>query len=103
MPVFEEMVELLFPNAHFRNLENDMYLVAEKEGGIPVGFCHMRIRDVSCYIAGLGVLPQYREHGIGTMLMDAALRIADRRGVQTTLLKVRALNHASKIYLQLGF
>jgi len=97
-----EMVAVLFPNARFRDLPSDRYLLAERSG-LPVGFCHYRIRDKVCYISGLGVLAHYREHGVGSMLMAEALYDADRRGVQTTLLKVRALNHASKLYHDLGF
>lgn len=104
LPIIEEMFSLLFPNAKFRKLDDDIYLIAEKDGQqIAVGFCHFRMRERSCYIAGLGVLPQYREHGIGTMLMSEALRRADKKGVETTTLKVRALNHASSLYLQFGF
>lgn len=97
-----DMIGLLFPNAHNRHLPLDRYLVAER-GGLPVGFCHYRIRGNVCYIAGLGVLAQYREHGVGSHLMAEALFDADRKGVQTTCLKVRALNSAAKLYLQFGF
>jgi len=76
--------------------------VAEKSGVI-VGFCHYRLREKTCYIAGLGVLPQYREHGIGSLLLSEALYRADKAGVQTTYLKVRSLNQAAKLYASLGF
>ncbi|MCX8198103.1 MAG: GNAT family N-acetyltransferase [Candidatus Micrarchaeota archaeon] len=102
MDAVRQMVSILFPSARLRQLPEDVFLVAEKEG-IPIGFCHYRIRKKACYIAGLGVLPQYREHGVGTRLMAEALYRIDRAGVQKTYLKVRALNHAAKLYLGFGF
>lgn len=100
----EEMMMILFPNSHFRNLPGDVFLLAEKNG-IPIGFCHYRIRDKekTAYIAGLGVLAHYREHGAGSHLMAEALYQIDKKGMQTTILKVRALNHAAKLYTQFGF
>ena len=102
MQMIEEMAAMLFPNSRLRALEGDTFLVAEK-GGIPVGFCHYRIREERCYIAGLGVLAQYREHGAGSRLMSEALYRIDRKGVQVTYLKVRAINHAAKLYVNFGF
>ncbi len=102
MPAIEGMASLIFPNSRFRSLQGDCYLVAERNR-IPVGFCHFRIRGNTCYISGLGVLPHYREHGVGSHLMAEALYRADKAGVQTTLLKVRALNSAAKLYVQFGF
>ncbi len=97
-----EMVSLLFPDGAARHLPSDRYLLAERSG-VPVGFCHFRLREKKCYIAGLGVLPQYRNHGVGSQLMAEALYYADRHGIQTTYLKVRALNSAASLYLQYGF
>ena len=102
MPAIFEMISLLFPNSRNRHLPGDRYLVA-KRAGVPIGFCHYRIRAKLCCIAGLGVLAQYRERGAGSHLMAEALFDADRKGVQTTYLKVRALNSAAKLYLQFGF
>jgi len=36
--MLEEIVCLLFPRAAFRDLEGDVYLIAKKDGEIPVGF-----------------------------------------------------------------
>jgi [ribosomal protein S18]-alanine N-acetyltransferase len=83
-------------------LPDDNFLVAEKEG-VLIGFCHFRLRGKTCFIAGLGVLPQYREHGVGSQLMAEALYRADTEGAQTTYLKVRSLNQAAKLYASFGF
>lgn len=97
-----QMTELLFPDSRAKVLPDDRFLVAKKDG-VAVGFCHYRFREESCFIAGLGVLPQYRNHGVGSQLMAEALYHADKSGVQRTYLKVRALNHAAKLYTQFGF
>ncbi len=102
MAAIQEMANLLFPNSRQRFLAHDIFLVAERDG-ILVGFCHYRIREKTAYIAGLGVLHQYREHGVGSQLMAEALYRIDGKGVQTTLLKVRALNSAAKFYTGFGF
>ena len=102
MPAVEALVELLFPDVNVRNMEDDSYLIAEKNS-MPAGFCHFRIRGKTCYIVGLGVLPEYRKHGIGSMLMADVLRIADRKGMLTAMLKVRALNTAANLYARFGF
>ena len=98
----EEMMALLFPNASAKMLPRDVFFIAERLG-VPIGFCHLRMRSSRCYIAGLGVLAQYRAHGVGTSLMRHALHYADLHGAQSAYLKVRALNTASKLYLSLGF
>ncbi len=100
----EEMMAVLFPNSRFLKKDGDTFLLAEK-GGIPIGFCHYRIheKEKKAFISGLGVLAHYREHGIGSQLMAEALFRLDKKGTQTTYLKVRALNHAAKLYLQFGF
>lgn len=102
MQTVMDMAALLFPNSRMRVLPDDIFLIA-KRGAIPIGFCHYRIREKSCYIAGLGVLAQYREHGAGSRLMSEALYRIDRKGVQVTYLKVRAVNHAAKLYVNFGF
>jgi len=102
MESVEEMMHLLFPNATSKLLPGDVFFIAERSG-LPIGFCHLRMREERCYIAGLGVLAHYREHGLGTSLLQHALYYADRHGAQSAYLKVRALNTASKLYLSLGF
>ena len=83
-------------------MPSDRYIIAERNG-LPVGFCHYRFRGKNCYIAGLGVLSQYRNHGYGSQLLAEVLLDADENGLETTYLKVRALNTAAKLYMHFGF
>ncbi|MCX6772588.1 MAG: GNAT family N-acetyltransferase [Candidatus Micrarchaeota archaeon] len=98
----QEIAALLFPNSRSRFLPDDKYAVAERNG-ILIGFCHYRFREKTCFVAGLGVLAQYRNHGVGGQLLAEALFDADSNGIETTLLKVRPLNTAAKLYHQMGF
>ena len=83
-------------------MPGDRYIVAERNG-ILIGFCHYRFREKTCFVAGLGVLAQYRNQGVGGQLLSEALFDADSSGVETTCLKVRPLNTAAKLYHQMGF
>ncbi|MCX8197333.1 MAG: GNAT family N-acetyltransferase [Candidatus Micrarchaeota archaeon] len=97
------LIATIFPKARNRIMPGDYFLIAEKNQ-IPIGFCHYRIRKKTCYIAGLGVLAHYREHGVGSKLLAEALYHIDKKGIQTTYLKVRATNYtAAKLYLHFGF
>ncbi|MCX8195256.1 MAG: GNAT family N-acetyltransferase [Candidatus Micrarchaeota archaeon] len=102
MPGILMMISILFPSARTKILPEDCFLVAEK-GGVLIGFCHYRIRGNRCYIAGLGVLPQYREHGVGSQLLAQTLYNVEKAGIQTTYLKVRSTNQAAKLYTKFGF
>lgn len=95
-------MQSLFPNSRVKHKRGDIYLVAEIDGKL-AGFCHYRMRKKTCYIAGLGVLPHFRNHGAGSLLLSRALDEIDSAGMQTTLLKVRALNPASNLYVKFGF
>jgi ribosomal protein S18 acetylase RimI-like enzyme len=96
------LMSILFPNSRQIIKEGDVMLVAEYNGK-PAGFCHFRIKGKKCYIAGLGVLPEFRNIGIGSLLFQSALDEIDAAGVQETVLKVRALNPASNLYVKFGF
>ncbi len=102
LPAIQGMVSALFPGSRSRFLPEDRYVLAERNG-ILVGFCHYRFREKACFVAGLGVLAQYRNHGVGGQLLAEALFDADSSGVETTYLKVRPLNTATKLYHQMGF
>lgn len=55
-------------------------------------------------ILSLAVLPRLRRHGIGRMLLDAALHMLRARGVQTTTLHVSCVNQsAMRLYESFGF
>lgn len=53
---------------------------------------------------GIGVLPEYRGHGLGRRLIEAALRAADAAGFERVDLTVRADNiRAATLYERVGF
>lgn len=96
------IMHALFPNSRTKVREGDIVLVAECKGALS-GFCHLRLREKTAYISGLGVLPECRNKGAGSALLSRALSLIDKSGIDTVLLKVRALNHASSLYVKFGF
>ncbi|MAS34476.1 MAG: hypothetical protein CL610_10740 [Anaerolineaceae bacterium] len=87
--------------------QNDIDLnqsrVAVHQGKI-VGVVLLGLRDTTGWIGGLGVHPDYRRHGIGTVLMKAALETAQALKLSTVQLEVIDSNTAAYVlYQQLGF
>jgi ribosomal protein S18 acetylase RimI-like enzyme len=55
-------------------------------------------------LANVVVHPEYRRQGIGRELVEACLRLAGQRGIQTLILQVNTDNPtAERLYLRLGF
>lgn len=55
-------------------------------------------------LANVVVHPEFRRQGIGRELVEACLRLAGRRGIQTLILQVKSDNPtAERLYLRLGF
>lgn len=96
------LIRKIFPEAGAPRTQDEVF-VAEA-GGELVGFlriCNVQGRTV---INGLGVLPEYREKGLGTGLLGEALAYLDGKGVAETYLKVKEGNFkALSVYSKMGF
>jgi ribosomal protein S18 acetylase RimI-like enzyme len=82
-------------------------LVAEDAGQI-VGWCDVRRETVPTYahegMLGMGLLPDYRGHGLGERLMRTTLEAARHAGFERISLSVYAQNtRAIALYRKLGF
>ena len=82
-------------------------LVAEDAGQI-VGWCDVRRESVPTYAhegsLGMGLLPDYRGHGLGERLIRAALDAARHAGFERISLSVYAQNtRAIALYRKVGF
>ncbi len=51
----------------------------------------------------IAVLEEYRQKGIGKMLMEAMLNLLKTKGYKRASLSVNKKNYAQKLYLQVGF
>lgn len=51
----------------------------------------------------IGVLPEHRKRGIGTMLIDHLFDVARSRGITRIYLEMRRGNPADNLYRKLGF
>lgn len=70
----------------------------------PVGKVHIQRGSDACGIYGLGVLPQYRQQGIGRTILSQAVAIMKAQGAPAILLQVDADNEtALGLYLSCGF
>lgn len=82
-------------------------VVALAEGKV-VGWCDIRRADREthshCGTLGVGIIPGYRDKGLGRQLMTAALDIARTRGFHRIELHVHADNpRAIALYEKIGF
>jgi len=77
--------------------------VADQEGSV-VGFVCLRLASDEAEVLNLAVAPSARRLGVGSHLLDHALREAVRRGAQRVFLEVRETNQpALVLYQQFGF
>lgn len=87
--------------------QNNPQLIANINEKI-VGWCDISPKHQPIYahsaVLGMGVLPNYRGHGIGTALMDAALKKAFEKNIVRIELAVFVDNlNAIRLYEQFGF
>ncbi|MGH8824183.1 MAG: ribosomal protein S18-alanine N-acetyltransferase [Jiangellaceae bacterium] len=79
------------------------YIVAE-DGGDLVGYAGLLHSGDTADVQTLAVLPDRQRQGIGTVLLDALMAEARRRGARELLLDVRVDNAAARaFYARHGF
>lgn len=91
--------------AYERELENKLacYLCAE-DNGVIVGFMGMwRILD-ECHITNIAVLPEYRQRGAATQMINKMIEICKCSEITQMTLEVRESNiPAINLYKKFGF
>lgn len=75
-----------------------------ENSGQPAGFlCRWLVAD-ECHILNVAVHPEWRRHGVATMLMLAAIDEAKAKRIQVITLEVRRSNLAARsLYRKLNF
>ncbi len=82
---------------------NTNFFVAEKCGVI-IGYIGVQSIFGEGYITNIAVLPNYRGHGVGTALLNAAVSFCKETGLSFLSLEVRKSNFtAVSIYEKAGF
>ena len=93
-----------------------MYLAELENGGVSfcflardanrraIGFCSFwRVLD-ELHLNNLAVLPEFRRNGVGSLLLDFALKEGVRLGARRATLEVRRSNDAARLlYERFGF
>lgn len=95
------LIRKLFPKSEPLFTEKDVYFVAEERGDI-IGFVHLILKEKAILLQGIGVEPEWREHGVGSRLLDSAVRFCDKKKMDI-LLKVKPSNPALNLYHKKGF
>lgn len=79
-------------------------LLAAVSGGKTVGFIDFHIVCDSAHINNVAVLPEYRNSGVGSRLVEVAIDISRRMDCEALTLEVRAANAPAKaLYTKKGF
>ena len=88
-----EHYALHYPNAEYKIIECD---------GVPVGRLMTENRGDHFLLMDIAILPEYRNAGIGTFLMEELKKEATRLNLPLVL-RVESFNPAQRLYSRLGF
>ena len=94
--------------ADFGQRKGDYALVAEADQRI-VGAVWVRIMDDYGHVDdetpsfAISLLPEYRNHGIGTALMQSMLNLLGEENYKQASLAVQKANYAVRMYQDIGF
>jgi ribosomal-protein-alanine N-acetyltransferase len=81
-----------------------VWVARPAQGTSAIGFLIAWLVADELHILSLATLPPYRQHGVGTMLLFAALDFAREQQVRLVLLEVRRSNRtAIRLYRAAGF
>ncbi len=96
-----------YPWLHEKNLKNlqdgDQRFYVGYYADEPVGIClAITYKDIMGIYA-VATLPEYRKQGVGTTIMQQAIRGAQATGINEVTLQVMTESYAHKFYRKLGF
>ncbi len=83
---------------HYANAAFDIL----EERGTPVGRLYVDRQERALVVVDIALLPQWRNRGIGTALMEALFAEARLAGKEVTV-SVEKFNPAARLYRRLGF
>ena len=106
LKVEESSFHITWTRADFeREAENNMaiYYIAKVDGNI-AGYAGMWHVVDEGQITNVAVMPEYRQMGIGSLLMEKLIEIAEEKQMTGITLEVKISNYnAQKLYIKYGF
>lgn len=82
-------------NLHYKdNYKSNIFMIAKDE--IPFGYISMSIKDDIANIESILILPEYRNHGYGNMMVRLILTSAYERGVKSAYVNIPSLKNYFK-------
>lgn len=100
-PQVSQLILNLFPKSQGEFGIRDRIWVAAQTDRI-VGFARFSHKEDKLVLNGVGTIPEMREQGVGTMLLERALEEMQQE-TRPIYLKVKALNPAVNLYARFGF
>lgn len=104
----EEVVAVLtlarkiFPESFPHLTANSSFFIAVENNRL-IGFSHFSETPKHFILRGIGVIPSFRNKGIGSMILRKTIRYAHRKG-KPIFLKMKPLNYpALRLYHRHGF
>jgi len=99
--IAKDFIKSIFPDALICISDADIVLLAEFQGE-KIGFAHLIDDGERMILRGIGVDKSMRGKGIGTMIMDRVLDVANETD-RPIYLKVKKMNPAIDFYMKYGF
>ncbi|MCX6773509.1 MAG: GNAT family N-acetyltransferase, partial [Candidatus Micrarchaeota archaeon] len=99
----EKMIVAIFPDSKITKEKEDLFYRANLLGK-EIGFLHLGKRKIGWKVIGIGVVPEYRDHGYGTEILRFGIDLVRRMLGHSLSLSVEENNlEAINIYSKLGF
>jgi ribosomal protein S18 acetylase RimI-like enzyme len=87
---------------YYQSLENCVVSRIIMQNDEPIGWIATIDSEHAVYLADIALTPNYRNVGIGTQILNEAIRAAEQAGKCMTL-RVLKTNRAIRLYQRLGF
>ncbi len=101
IPPLENRVDI---NSYIHKIASFADVIYAKLDGIIIGSCAVYLNSEEGFITSIGVLEPYMGIGVGTLLLDKAIKLSREKKIDSVSLKVHVSNKkAFNFYIKNGF